>query len=73
MFRALDFSEFTTDPFVLNTYTDPDQAIILLFLRDSLDLITQSSISYFNDPIKAYKTLQRLYKPSLEQSRDTLY
>jgi hypothetical protein len=40
MFRALDFSEFITDLFVLNIYIDPDQAIILFFLKDSLDLIT---------------------------------
>jgi hypothetical protein len=73
MFRALDLSEFTTDPSVLNTYTDPDQAFIFLFLKNSLDPVTQSSISYFNDPIKAYKTLQQLYKPSSEQSRNTLY
>jgi hypothetical protein len=68
MFRALDLSEFTTDLFVLNTYINPDQAIIFFLLKNSLDLVTQSSISYFNDPIKAYKTLQRLYKPSSEQS-----
>jgi hypothetical protein len=40
MFRALDLSEFTTDLFVLNTYTDPDQAIIFHLLKNSLNLIT---------------------------------
>jgi hypothetical protein len=73
MFRALDLFEFTIDFSILNTYTDPDQAIIFFLLKNSLNLVMQSSISYFNDPIKAYKTLKRLYKLSLEQFRDTFY
>ena len=72
MFRAIGLPTFTKDPSVLRAYSDPNQAIVLLLLRDSCGLIPRGNISHHNDPIAAFQTLTTLYKPNDKLKRDRL-
>ncbi|RYC59901.1 hypothetical protein CHU98_g6308 [Xylaria longipes] len=54
-------------------YSDLDQAIVLLILRDSLTPIPKANISYLHNPVLVLQTLKQLYKPNDDKARDTLY
>ncbi|KAK2068010.1 hypothetical protein P8C59_002684 [Phyllachora maydis] len=59
--RALGISNFLENPDISNTYSDSDQAVLLMLLRDSLSSSPRAAISWIYIPSKAFKLLIRQY------------
>ncbi|KAK2066167.1 hypothetical protein P8C59_000002 [Phyllachora maydis] len=55
--RALGISNFLESPDISNTYSDSDQAVLLMLLRDSLSSSPRAAISWIHIPSKAFKLL----------------
>ncbi|KAK2070872.1 hypothetical protein P8C59_005334 [Phyllachora maydis] len=53
-------SNFLENPNISNTYSDSDQAVLLMLLRDSLSSSPRAAISWIHIPSKAFKLLARM-------------
>ncbi|KAK2073994.1 hypothetical protein P8C59_008231 [Phyllachora maydis] len=71
--RALGISNFLENPNISNTYSNSDQAILLMLLRDSLSSSPRAAISRIHIPSKAFKLLIRQYSRPIESKKEDVY
>ncbi|KAK2070880.1 hypothetical protein P8C59_005342 [Phyllachora maydis] len=71
--RALGISNFLENPNISNTYSDSDQAVLLMLLRDSLSSSPRAAISWIYIPLKAFKLLVRQYSRPIESKKEDVY
>ncbi|KAK2073292.1 hypothetical protein P8C59_007581 [Phyllachora maydis] len=71
--RALGISNFLENPDISNTYSDSDQAVLLMLLRDSLSSSPRAAISWIHIPSKAFKLLVRQYSQPIESKKEDVY
>ncbi|KAK2066952.1 hypothetical protein P8C59_000730 [Phyllachora maydis] len=71
--RALGISNFLENPDISNTYSDSDQAVLLILLRDSLSSSPRAAISWIYIPSKAFKLLVRQYSRPIESKKEDVY
>ncbi|KAK2070804.1 hypothetical protein P8C59_005273 [Phyllachora maydis] len=58
---------------ISNTYSDSNQAILLMLLRDSLSSGPRAAISWIHIPSKAFKLLVRQYSRLIESKKEDVY
>ncbi|KAK2072029.1 hypothetical protein P8C59_006406 [Phyllachora maydis] len=58
--RALGISNFLENPNISNTYSDSDQAVLLMLLCNGLSSSPRAAISWIYIPSKAFKLLARM-------------
>ncbi|KAK2069243.1 hypothetical protein P8C59_003840 [Phyllachora maydis] len=61
------------NPDISNTYSDSDQAVLLILLRDSLSSSPRAAISWIYIPSKAFKLLVRQYSRPIESKKEDVY
>ncbi|KAK2068600.1 hypothetical protein P8C59_003232 [Phyllachora maydis] len=61
------------NPDISNTYSNSDQAILLMLLRDSLSSSPRAAISWIYIPSKAFKLLVRQYSRPIESKKEDVY
>ncbi|KAK2067270.1 hypothetical protein P8C59_001026 [Phyllachora maydis] len=61
------------NPDISNTYSDSDQAVLLMLLRDSLSSGPRAAISWIHIPSKAFKLLVRQYSRPIESKKEDVY
>ncbi|KAK2074044.1 hypothetical protein P8C59_008281 [Phyllachora maydis] len=61
------------NPDISNTYSDSDQAVLLMLLRDSLSSGLRAAISWIYIPSKAFKLLVRQYSRPIESKKEDVY
>ncbi|KAK2070938.1 hypothetical protein P8C59_005398 [Phyllachora maydis] len=61
------------NPDISNTYSDSDQAVLLMLLRDSLSNGPRAAISWIHIPSKAFKLLVRQYSRPIESKKEDVY
>ncbi|KAK2075496.1 hypothetical protein P8C59_009618 [Phyllachora maydis] len=66
-------SNFLENPDISNTYSDSDQAVLLMLLRDSLSSSPRAAISWIYIPSKAFKLLIRQYSRPIESKKEDVY
>ncbi|KAK2070663.1 hypothetical protein P8C59_005140 [Phyllachora maydis] len=66
-------SNFLENPDISNTYSDSDQAVLLMLLRDSLSSGPRAAISWIYIPSKAFKLLVRQYSRPIESKKEDVY
>ncbi|KAK2068702.1 hypothetical protein P8C59_003330 [Phyllachora maydis] len=66
-------SNFLENPDISNTYSDSDQAVLLMLLRDSLSSSPRAAISWIYIPFKAFKLLVRQYSRPIESKKEDVY
>ncbi|KAK2070820.1 hypothetical protein P8C59_005287 [Phyllachora maydis] len=71
--RALGISNFLENPDISNTYSDSDQAVLLMLLRDSLSSGPKAAISWIYIPSEAFKLLVRQYSRPIESKKEDVY
>ncbi|KAK2074402.1 hypothetical protein P8C59_008610 [Phyllachora maydis] len=71
--RALGISNFLENPNISNTYSDSDQAVLLMLLCDSLSSGPRAAISWIHIPSKAFKLLVRQYSQPIESKKEDVY
>ncbi|KAK2066405.1 hypothetical protein P8C59_000229 [Phyllachora maydis] len=71
--RALGISNFLENPDISNTYSDSDQAVLLMLLHDSLSSGPRAAISWIYIPSKAFKLLVRQYSRPIESKKEDVY
>ncbi|KAK2070836.1 hypothetical protein P8C59_005303 [Phyllachora maydis] len=71
--RALGISNFLENPDISNTYSDFDQAILLMLLRNSLSSGPRAAISWIHIPSEAFKLLVRQYSRPIESKKEDVY
>ncbi|KAK2074905.1 hypothetical protein P8C59_009075 [Phyllachora maydis] len=71
--RALGISNFLENPDISNTYSDSDQAVLLMLLRDSLSSSPRAAISWIYIPSEAFKLLVRQYSRPIESKKEDVY
>ncbi|KAK2068664.1 hypothetical protein P8C59_003294 [Phyllachora maydis] len=71
--RALRISNFLENPDISNTYSDSDQAVLLMLLRNSLSSSPRAAISWIHIPSKAFKLLVRQYSRPIESKKEDVY
>ncbi|KAK2069071.1 hypothetical protein P8C59_003678 [Phyllachora maydis] len=71
--RALGISNFLENPDISNTYSDSDQAVLLMLLRNSLSSGLRAAISWIYIPSKAFKLLVRQYSQPIESKKEDIY
>ncbi|KAK2074404.1 hypothetical protein P8C59_008612 [Phyllachora maydis] len=71
--RALGISNFLENPNISNTYSDSDQAVLLMLLYDSLSSSPRATISWIYIPSKAFKLLVRQYSRPIESKKKDVY
>ncbi|KAK2066203.1 hypothetical protein P8C59_000038 [Phyllachora maydis] len=71
--RALGISNFLENPDISNTYSDSDQAVLLMLLRNSLSSSPRAAISWIHTPSKAFKLLVRQYSRPIESKKEDVY
>ncbi|KAK2069742.1 hypothetical protein P8C59_004296 [Phyllachora maydis] len=71
--RALGISNFLENPDISNTYSNSDQAVLLMLLRDSLSSGPRAAISWIYIPSKAFKLLVRQYSRPIESKKEDVY
>ncbi|KAK2073050.1 hypothetical protein P8C59_007359 [Phyllachora maydis] len=71
--RALGISNFLENPDISNTYSDSDQAVLLMLLRNSLSSSPRAAISWIHIPSKAFKLLIRQYSQPIESKKEDVY
>ncbi|KAK2071147.1 hypothetical protein P8C59_005595 [Phyllachora maydis] len=71
--RALGISNFLENPDISNTYSDSDQAVLLMLLRNSLSSSPRAAISWIYIPSKAFKLLVRQYSRPIESKKEDVY
>ncbi len=72
-FRALGLPEFLSNPAIAHRLSDPDQAIVLMMLKDSLSEGPQAAITWYKSPAEAFNLLVKQYSYSAEVQRGYLY
>ncbi|KAK2066763.1 hypothetical protein P8C59_000552 [Phyllachora maydis] len=71
--RALGISNFLENPDISNTYSDSDQAVLLMLLRNSISSSPRAAISWIYIPSKAFKLLVRQYSRPIESKKEDVY
>ncbi|KAK2068180.1 hypothetical protein P8C59_002837 [Phyllachora maydis] len=71
--RALGISNFLENPDISNTYSDSDQAVLLMLLRNSLSSGPRAAISWIHIPSKAFKLFVRQYSRPIESKKEDVY
>ncbi|KAK2071170.1 hypothetical protein P8C59_005615 [Phyllachora maydis] len=71
--RALGISNFLETPDISNTYSNSDQAVLFILLRDSLSSSPRAAISWIYIPSKAFKLLIRQYSRPIESKKEDIY
>ncbi|KAK2069809.1 hypothetical protein P8C59_004356 [Phyllachora maydis] len=71
--RALGISNFLENPDISNTYSDSDQAVLLMLLRNSSSSGPRAAISWIHIPSKAFKLLVRQYSRPIESKKEDVY
>ncbi|KAK2072789.1 hypothetical protein P8C59_007124 [Phyllachora maydis] len=71
--RALGISNFLENPDISNTYSNSDQAVLLMLLCDSLSSSPRAAISWIYIPSKAFKLLVRQYSRPIESKKEDVY
>ncbi|KAK2071024.1 hypothetical protein P8C59_005481 [Phyllachora maydis] len=66
-------SNFLENPDISNTYSNSDQAVLLMLLRDSLSSGPRAAISWIYIPSKAFKLLIRQYSRPIEPKKEDVY
>ncbi len=66
MFRALDIIQFITDFNIEDTLFDTNQAILLMFLKDSYAIGPQAALTWQMAPATVYKLFVQQYSYLLE-------
>ncbi|KAK2067690.1 hypothetical protein P8C59_001404 [Phyllachora maydis] len=66
-------SNFLENPDISNTYSDSDQAVLLMLLRNSLSSSPRAAISWIHIPSKAFKLLIRQYSRPIESKKEDVY
>ncbi|KAK2069105.1 hypothetical protein P8C59_003712 [Phyllachora maydis] len=66
-------SNFLENPDISNTYSDSDQAVLLMLLRNSLSSSPRAAISWIHIPSKAFKLLVRQYSRPKESKKKDVY
>ncbi|KAK2068028.1 hypothetical protein P8C59_002700 [Phyllachora maydis] len=66
-------SNFLENPNISNTYSNTDQAILLMLLRDSLSSGPRAAILWIHIPSKAFKLLIRQYSRPIESKKEDVY
>ncbi|KAK2073992.1 hypothetical protein P8C59_008229 [Phyllachora maydis] len=66
-------SNFLENPDISNTYSDSDQAVLLMLLRNSLSSSPRAAISWIYIPSKAFKLLVRQYSQPIESKKEDVY
>ncbi|KAK2066418.1 hypothetical protein P8C59_000242 [Phyllachora maydis] len=66
-------SNFLENPDISNTYSDSDQAVLLMLLRDSLSRGPRAAISWIYIPSQALKLLVRQYSRPIESKKEDVY
>ncbi|KAK2071846.1 hypothetical protein P8C59_006236 [Phyllachora maydis] len=66
-------SNFLENPNISNTYSDSDQAVLLMLLRNSLSSSPRAAISWIYIPSKAFKLLVRQYSRPIESKKKDVY
>ncbi|KAK2075468.1 hypothetical protein P8C59_009594 [Phyllachora maydis] len=61
------------NPNISNTYSDSDQAVLLILLRDSLSSSPKAAISWIYIPSKAFELLVRQYSQPIESKKEDVY
>ncbi|KAK2066372.1 hypothetical protein P8C59_000201 [Phyllachora maydis] len=61
------------NPNISNTYSDSDQAVLLMLLRDSLSSGPRAAISWIYIPSKAFKLFVRQYSRPKESKKEDVY
>ncbi|KAK2068531.1 hypothetical protein P8C59_003165 [Phyllachora maydis] len=61
------------NPDISNTYSNSDQAVLLMLLRDSLSSSPRAAISWIYIPSKAFKLLVRQYRRPIESKKEDVY
>ncbi|KAK2073811.1 hypothetical protein P8C59_008060 [Phyllachora maydis] len=61
------------NPDISNTYSDSDQAVLLMLLCDSLSSSPRAAISWIHIPSKAFKLLVRQYSRPIESKKEDVY
>ncbi|KAK2072811.1 hypothetical protein P8C59_007145 [Phyllachora maydis] len=71
--KALGISNFLENPNISNTYSNSDQAILLILLHNSLSSSPRAAISWIYTPSKAFKLLVRQYSRPIESKKEDVY
>ncbi|KAK2068765.1 hypothetical protein P8C59_003387 [Phyllachora maydis] len=71
--RALGISNFLENPDISNTYSDSNQAVLLMLLRNSLSSGPRAAILWIYIPSKAFKLLVRQYSRPIESKKEDVY
>ncbi|KAK2070781.1 hypothetical protein P8C59_005250 [Phyllachora maydis] len=66
-------SNFLENPNISNTYSNSDQAVLLMLLRDSLSSGPRAAISWIHIPSKAFQLLVRQYSRPIESKKEDVY
>ncbi|KAK2072093.1 hypothetical protein P8C59_006469 [Phyllachora maydis] len=66
-------SNFLENPNISNTYSNSDQAVLLMLLYDSLSSSPRAAISWIYIPSKAFKLLVRQYSRPIESKKEDVY
>ncbi|KAK2072154.1 hypothetical protein P8C59_006526 [Phyllachora maydis] len=61
------------NPDISNTYSDSNQAVLLMLLRDSLSSSPRAAISWIHIPSEAFKLLVRQYSRPIESKKKDVY
>ncbi|KAK2071862.1 hypothetical protein P8C59_006252 [Phyllachora maydis] len=61
------------NPDISNTYSNSDQAVLLMLLRNSLSSSPRAAISWIYIPSKAFKLLVRQYSRPIESKKEDVY
>ncbi|KAK2068014.1 hypothetical protein P8C59_002688 [Phyllachora maydis] len=61
------------NPDISNTYSNSDQAVLLMLLRNSLSSGPRAAISWIYIPSKAFKLLVRQYSRPIESKKEDVY
>ncbi|KAK2069060.1 hypothetical protein P8C59_003667 [Phyllachora maydis] len=61
------------NPDISNTYSDSDQAVLSMLLRNSLSSCPKAAISWIHIPSKAFKLLVRKYSRPIESKKEDVY
>ncbi|KAK2070840.1 hypothetical protein P8C59_005307 [Phyllachora maydis] len=61
------------NPNISNTYSNSDQAVLLMILRNSLSSSPRAAISWIYIPSKAFKLLVRQYSRPIESKKEDVY
>ncbi|KAK2072801.1 hypothetical protein P8C59_007135 [Phyllachora maydis] len=66
-------SNFLENPDISNTYSNSDQAILVMLLHDRLSSSPRAAISWIYIPSKAFKLLVRQYSRPIESKKEDVY